>query len=161
MKPYWPVMRDVLETLATMIGRHDKDGLDLEFTIGKTHNISGAKVGKLLQKFDRARDEALRPRNPLMTRTDMAMILAQIFSEYLKDTSKAMTLIVFSDGVWEGTGSDEAVEETIVEFLRNPAIQKKTSHLRWFSIEFVSFGQAGLKRLEALDDGLEKKYGTR
>ncbi|KAK8134175.1 hypothetical protein PG984_006187 [Apiospora sp. TS-2023a] len=161
MKPYWPAMRVALETLATMIEVYDKDGLDLEFTIGKSHNTSGASVSKLLRKFDKARDESMQPRNPSMTRTDMAMIFAQIFSEYLKDTSKAMTLIVLSDGVWEGTRSDETMEKAIVEFLSNAAIEEKPSHLRWFSIEFVSFGQAGQRRLEELDDGLERKYGIR
>ncbi|KAK8038980.1 hypothetical protein PG993_007391 [Apiospora rasikravindrae] len=161
MEPYWPAMRVALETLASMIGKLDKDGLDIEFTIGKTYNTSNAPVRKLMQKFDKARDEALRPRDPSRTGTDMATILDQIFSNYLRDTSKPMTLIVLSDGLWEGTISDEDVETSIVEFLRNAAIEKKPSNLRWFSIEFVSFGQAGVKKLEVLDDGLESKYGIR
>ncbi|KAK8094295.1 hypothetical protein PG997_000980 [Apiospora hydei] len=159
MRPYWPAMRITLETLASMIGRLDKDGLDIEFTPGKEHNISNAPTRKLLEKFDKAQDEALRPQDPLMTRTDMAMILGQIFIEYLKDTSKPMTLIVFTDGVWEGTYSDKDVETSIVEFLRNDDIRKKFSGLRWFSIEFVSFGEAGVEKLEGLDNDLESKYG--
>ncbi|KAK8086767.1 hypothetical protein PG994_001741 [Apiospora phragmitis] len=144
MRPYWPAMRIALETLASMIGRLDKDGLDIEFTLGK--------------EIRQARDEALRPQDPQMVRTDMAMILGQIFQEYLKDTSKPMTLIVFTDGIWEGTYSLQDVETSIVEFLRDDAISKKFSNLRWFSIEFVSFGQAGVGRLEGLDDDLESKY---
>ncbi|KAK8077667.1 serine/threonine protein kinase [Apiospora saccharicola] len=161
MKPYWPAMRVALETLATMTGSHDKDGLDLEFTIGKSHNTSGASVSKLLRKFDKARDEALRPRDNSKTGTDMATILDQIFSKYLSNTIKPMTLIVLSDGLWEGTTSDVDVETSIVEFLKNDAIKKHSSNSRWFSIEFVSFGQAGLKKLEALDDDLEEKYKIR
>ncbi|KAK7920892.1 hypothetical protein PG985_008914 [Apiospora marii] len=161
MEPYWPAMRITLETLASKIGKLDKDGLDIEFTIGKSHNTSKTHVRKLLQKFDRAREEALQPRVPSRTGTDMATILGQIFSEYLKDTSKAMTLIVLSDGLWEGTHSDEDVKTSIVEFLRRDAIEKKPVNMRWFSIEFISFGDAGLKTFEELDDGLEEKYNIR
>lgn len=161
MKPYWPAMRVALEILATMTGSHDKDGLDLEFTIGKNHNTSSASVRKLLHKFDKAQEEALRPRDPSKSGTDMATILDQIFSKYLLNTTKPMTLIVLTDGLWEGTISDVDVETSVVEFLGNAAIKKQSSNIRWFSIEFVSFGQAGLKKLEALDDDLEAKYGIR
>ncbi|KAK8006643.1 hypothetical protein PG991_012940 [Apiospora marii] len=130
MEPYWPAMRITLETLASKIGKLDKDGLDIEFTIGKSHNTSKTHVRKLLQKFDRAHEEALQPRAPSRTGTDMATILGQIFSEYLKDTSKAMTLIVLSDGLWEGTHSDEDVKTSIVEFLRRDAIEKKPANMR-------------------------------
>ncbi|KAK7948478.1 uncharacterized protein PG986_009364 [Apiospora aurea] len=144
-----------------MIGSLDKDGLDIEFTIGKSHNASNAPVRKLLQKFAKVQEEALQPRDPSRTGTDMATILGQIFSEYLRDTSKAMTLILLTDGLWQGTDSDEDVETSIVEFLRNATIERKSTNLRWFSIEFVSFGQAGIKKLERLDDELGGKYDIR
>ncbi|KAK8862219.1 hypothetical protein PGQ11_008454 [Apiospora arundinis] len=161
MRPYWPAMRTALETLASMIGSLDKDGLDMEFTLGKDYNISNAPVKRLLDRFDKACVDALQPQDDSKTGTDMAMILGQIFFDYLKDTSKPMTLIVFTDGVWDGTFSDEDVETSIVEFLRNAAIEKKPYSLRWFSIEFVSFGQAGIERLERFDNDLESKYGIR
>ncbi|KAK8107550.1 uncharacterized protein PG998_009563, partial [Apiospora kogelbergensis] len=161
MRPYWPAMRIALETLASMIGSLDKDGLDIEFTLGKHLNTSNAPVRKLLERFDKAWDEALQPQDPSRTGTDMAIILSQIFFAYLGNTAKPMTLIVFTDGVWDGTVSDEDVERSIVEFLGNPAIDEKPESLRWFSIEFVSYGQEGVKKLEKFDDELETKYGIR
>lgn len=154
-------MRIALETLASMIGSLDKDGLDIEFTLGKHLNTSNAPVRKLLERFDKAWDEALQPQDPSRTGTDMAIILSQIFFAYLGNTAKPMTLIVFTDGVWDGTVSDEDVERSIVEFLGNPAIDEKPESLRWFSIEFVSYGQEGVRKLEKFDDELETKYGIR
>ncbi|KAK7977786.1 hypothetical protein PG988_005276 [Apiospora saccharicola] len=160
MKPYWLAMRITLEALASMIGKLDKDGLDIDFTIGTSHNTSNASVRKLLQEFDRAQEEALQLRDPSTTGTDMAAILGQIFIEYLNidNHSKRMTLIIFTDGLWEGTFSTEDVENSIVDFLRNPVMKEKPYNSRWFSIQFVSFGREGIEKLQRLDDELETKH---
>ncbi|KAK6824952.1 hypothetical protein PG987_012446 [Apiospora arundinis] len=113
MRPYWPAMKIALETLANMIGSLDKDGLDMEFTLGKDYNISNAPARKLLERFDKASADALQPQDDSKTGTDMAMILGQIFFDYLKNTSKPMTLIVFTDGFDNDLESKYGIRDVI------------------------------------------------
>ena len=163
MLPFWSVASHVLETLAMKLAGLDEDGLDLLFTIGEEHNISNAKGSNTPSKFKKAIDKAhpakLTPQG-MRYKTDMAATFGEIFNEYLRDPKKKMTLIVLTDGIWEGSVKSKSVENKIVDFLKLLLKIRGTMEDRRFSIEFISFGndEKAMLRLRRLDDELEKEF---
>jgi hypothetical protein len=168
MDPYWRAMRMVLEVLSTKIGKLDEDGLDLKFAISR-RKVNNAKKDTLLACFDqasaeaqsRAREHAGRglKQPEINSQTNMNITLSHIFNDYLKDSSKAMTLIVLTDGIWEGSPNQDERDKMIVDLLNHPKIKQRVG--RWFTIEFVSFGEAGLATLNRLDNDLIRLYGIK
>ncbi|KAI8290831.1 hypothetical protein K4K60_004348 [Colletotrichum sp. SAR11_57] len=158
MDDHWDNVNATLLTLAMKIGMLDKDGLDLMFTIGDPckHNVSSAKEWKIPEKFGKSmtnakRDMARYPNNS----TDMALALSRVFDNYI-DYSKKQTLIVMTDGLWEGSTEEYDVDNTISNFIVKLKTKLDKAERRWFSIQFVSFGddEKALKRLKRLDDEL-------
>ncbi|KAE9567918.1 hypothetical protein CGMCC3_g15912 [Colletotrichum fructicola] len=158
MDDHWDNVNATLLTLAMKIGMLDKDGLDLMFTIGDPckHNVSSAKEWKIPGKFGKSmtnakRDMARYPNNS----TDMALALSRVFDNYI-DYSKKQTLIVMTDGLWEGSTEEYDVDNTISNFIVKLKTKLDKAERRWFSIQFVSFGddEKALKRLKRLDDEL-------
>ncbi|CAJ2513989.1 Uu.00g021080.m01.CDS01 [Anthostomella pinea] len=163
MVRFWDAMEVVFDTLVKKIGRLDDDALDLEFTIGTDHNAYNAKERQLFTNFKKAKREALA--RQVQFQTDMMSSLTRIFDEYLRNPARPMTLIVLTDGVWVGTVNSDGtpnpvkVELAIAEFLRKRLFTEKSTK-RWFTIEFISFGNAGLEILTSLDDEMAKKYSV-
>jgi hypothetical protein len=164
MLPFWKVATYVLETLAMKLAGLDDDGLDLVFTIGQDWNVVDAKGSKGLAKFRKAMENAcpIVPDMPgLKEKTDMGETLGQVFDEYLKShRNKRMTLLVLTDGIWEGSVKDKGVEKKIADFLGELRKHHKTMEDRRFSIEFIRFGDDAnaISRLERLDNGLEQEF---
>lgn len=134
------------------IGPLDKDGLDLIYTIGDDHNVRQAKGWDIPRAFKSSMQSAgqhIDPRN----RTNMSETLQKIFDNY--DIRKKTTLIILTNGLWEGLAKENAVETLVAAFVQDlNSKREKKWESRWFSIQFVSFGddQIALERLRKLDD---------
>ncbi|KAI1475554.1 hypothetical protein F4774DRAFT_421439 [Daldinia eschscholtzii] len=155
MITYWRAMSIVIETLVSKVKLLDKDGLDIEFTVGHQHNAHSVSDKRLLSRFEGAKQEASSRR--YLVQTDMAKVLTRIFDDYLRNPRRAMTLIVLTDGRWEGTSDIRSVEKAIAEFLKRPALASKLEK-RWFTIQFISLGYGVPDILVRLDDGIGKEY---
>ncbi|KAI1089040.1 hypothetical protein F5B19DRAFT_468927 [Rostrohypoxylon terebratum] len=155
MSSSWEAMTTALETLVSKVGSLDKNGLDLEFTLGNAHNVHNVSSRQLLARFRDAKKDALSQNYNL--NTNMAKTLTRIFDKYLSDTRRAKTLIVLTNGVWGGTINPTDVEMAIAGFLRKPALAQKLER-RWFTIQFIACGDQVPDILRHLDDNLEDKY---
>jgi hypothetical protein len=154
MKQHWDVVTEVLITLAMKIGPLEKDGLDLGYAIGSKHNLREIKGWGIPKAFKSSMQDAGEKINH-MYKTNMKETLEKIFDTYT-DTSKKMTLIVLTDGLWEGCANEDDVEKLIASFITNLKPKLKKWESRWFSIQFVSFGEnlRALERLQKLDDNM-------
>jgi hypothetical protein len=154
MKQHWAVVTEVLITLAMKIGPLDKDGLDLSYAIGSKHNLRDIKGWGIPKAFKSSMQDAGEKINHKY-KTNMKETLERIFDTYT-DTSKKMTLIVLTDGLWEGCANEDDVEKLIASFITNLKPKLKKWESRWFSIQFVSFGEnlRALERLQKLDDNM-------
>lgn len=141
------------------IGQLDKDGLDLIYTIGEHRNLKNVKKSSILKTFEESVRRVGSNISPL-DRTNMPRTLGTIFSEYLKNTSKKMTLIILTDGLWKGTRTADDVERLIADFVKE--LQKKRGNLerRWVSIQFVCFGDNdhAISRLDSLDNNMNQRF---
>ncbi|KAI1775401.1 hypothetical protein F4818DRAFT_48219 [Hypoxylon cercidicola] len=155
MYPYWEAMATVLETLVSKVDPLDKDGLDIEFTIGNTHSAHGVSGSKLITKFRGAKQEASS--RPWDIGTDMAKTLNHIFDKYLRGARRATTLIILTDGLWRGTVDGRSVEMAIANFLKKPTFKEKLEK-RWFTIQFISFGHQIPDILNHLDNEIGRTY---
>lgn len=157
MKPHWSVVATVLVTLAMKIGPLDTSGLDLFYTIGSNtskYNLEGVKGWGIPKAFKASMQGAGEEINSLY-KTNMKETLEVMFDRYT-DTSKKMTLIVLTDGLWEGCVSRDDTQALIADFLSDLKVKLKKRQSRWFSIQFIYFGDDGwaLARLQDLDDNM-------
>ncbi|KAH8887377.1 hypothetical protein GQ53DRAFT_873136 [Thozetella sp. PMI_491] len=159
MRPYWTAVQMVLLTLAMKIGPLDEDGLDLRFTIGYDHNVEGAREWNILKSFEASMKACGAEIGPAHE-TNMAETLRPILDMYRRQLKKKLTLIILTDGMWSGRANN--VEELIAKFL--PSLEKQLGKLeeRWFSIQFVTFGNdpLALRRMQELDDKMHAKYNV-
>ncbi|KAH7171388.1 kinase-like domain-containing protein [Dactylonectria macrodidyma] len=157
MKTHWNKVAMVLLALAMKIGPLDKDGLDLVYTIGERHCLNNVKGQKIETKFQQSVDNAYWDIDDVNDQTDMAATLSRIFDDYLKDTSRRQTLLILTDGLWEGSRQTDDVEDKIRDFVNDLKTKLRLYESRWFSIQFISFGdnEEKLNRLQGLDDTLD------
>lgn len=156
---WWTVKR-VLLALAMKIGRLDKDGVDLVYTIGEHRNLNNVKGRDIYRSFKTSLDNTGDSISD-SDMTSMRKTLGTIFSEYLKDTSKRMTLIILTDGIWEGSRTADDVEHLIVDFVEKLQERRRSMEQRWFSIQFVYFGDEdtpAISRLKSLDDNMKERF---
>ncbi|CAH0046485.1 unnamed protein product [Clonostachys solani] len=159
MAHHWPDVKRTLLTLAMKIGPLDKDGLDLRYSCGNHGFLSNIKGYDIKSKFSTSMDE-VQQRIHDNIRTDMCAALSKIFDEYLEgDGKKRQTLIILTNGKWEGSGKKRDVEDLIIRFINRLEQNADRMEDRWFSIQFVSFGddENALGRLTFLDDKLEAR----
>ncbi|KAI0544117.1 hypothetical protein F4679DRAFT_566078 [Xylaria curta] len=159
MKTHWKWVTATLQVLAEKVVASDDDGVDLMFAFAKDLNLSNVKRpwGKFRKAMSHAGERiSTDPRKPLAT--DMAKILGEVFQRYeRKQSRQRTTLIILTDGVWEGSVQADDVEEKIADFFRG---SKRTKGFedREFTIQFVSFGDQAMRRLNALDDDMPNRY---
>ncbi|KAI0857438.1 hypothetical protein F4860DRAFT_359654 [Xylaria cubensis] len=159
MKTHWKWVTATLQVLAEKVAPSDDNGVDLMFTFAKDLNLSNVKRpwGKFGKAMSRAGKRiSTDPRKPLAT--DMAKILGEVFQRYERNQSRQRTtLIILTDGVWEGSVQVDDVEEKIARFFQG---SKRTKGFedREFTIQFVSFGDQAIHRLNALDDDMPIRY---
>ncbi|KAK1496617.1 hypothetical protein CTAM01_08255 [Colletotrichum tamarilloi] len=155
MKSHWEDVKITVLTLAMMIGTLDKNGLGLVFTLGSDNNVFEAKGRKMPSKFPQSLSNAYQNIDD-RSRTDMATTLARRFDAY-KNYSKMQTLLILTDGLWEGSNLTDNVVHLITQFVEGLKKKVGKRERRWFSIQFISFGKskAALERLRKLDDELK------
>lgn len=102
----------------------------------------------------------------LMTPTNIVNLMSMVMGKYLHNRKKPKTMIVLTDGRWDGLSHETAVDELIINNLRHlrtihpdSAINGNVSTIeamRPLTIQFVRFGQhpGGADRLRRLDDCL-------
>ena len=155
MEKSWPIVTFVAVTLAMKIAGLDEDGYDVRFTInGKKYDKFGLKgkggLETLKKMLMAARPQSSKP-------TDMSKVLDGMFREHQRDRyRKATTLLVLTDGAWEGTIPVDNADKKIVEFARD--LEKVKVPDRHYTIGFIRFGVKFRDRLKALDDELSKKH---
>lgn len=153
MKSHWEHAEFLLQTIVMKTVGQDKDGMDLYFTFG-TEKLEGEK------KEDRFKFmmeiEATKPHDGL--HTDLEKSVRDILSrrlERLRYTQKDLTLIILTDGIWQGMHDKDAINDVIVDFVH--AAGKIHNHRkRSLTFQFVQFGHdpEATSRLQFLDDAL-------
>ncbi|KAH8807981.1 kinase-like domain-containing protein [Xylogone sp. PMI_703] len=166
MVPHWSEATSLVETLVKKAAGQDPDGPDLQFTMG-THELKSEKRADAFKK-------AMKHKNakPGKYVTDITVPLGKIFDEYLEKIIrsksiphraevKEMTVIVLTDGLWEGVKVKTDVDDLIVKFVQKLSELTNGFIRRQMSIEFIQFGKdpEATKRLKRLDNQL-KKRGT-
>lgn len=167
MSSHWPIVTFVAQTLAMKVAPLDDDGIDVKFTIGHgsdKSNLSGlAGLNELKSALRHNAPQEIhtgndRDRNP----TDMASTLWRMFNAYwTKGQCKATTVLVFTDGKWEGTKPANGINSVITKFAQELENHKrKRFDPRHFTIGFIQFGEGVVEqeRLKYLDDELCKDH---
>ena len=158
MRRDWYEATYLLETLVMKAKGQDPDGMDLYFTTGNVSLGNKEKASMFVQKMSEG-----YPKDGV--RTNIIECLSTFFHTYLtrlhnnRNQARDVTLIVLTDGAWDGTTNKERVSDKIVEFLEQLGKQTSTLKHRQFSIEFVQFGndEEASKRLKYLDNFLREK----
>ncbi|KAL8998393.1 MAG: hypothetical protein Q9169_002521 [Polycauliona sp. 2 TL-2023] len=166
MRRHWAWAKALLVTLVEKAAGQDENGLDLSFTLSKekleNEKSKSSKWEKRMKEAEPVTGARTNMRNPLHK------ILRQ-YLEYVKDvwhrkrsqptkTYRKMTLIVLTDGIWAGMGQNQnAVNDTIVKFVRELELVVGDLVDRPFSIEFVQFGHdpEATYRLRRLDTDMK------
>lgn len=171
MDDEWPEASFLLETLAMKLEGQDKNGMDLHFTRGQSCLRDCKKHSKFKDKMN---EEQARPMKGV--HTDLSESLGKILQRYLDDLKRGMaimtgirnikklTLIVLTDGKWEGMGDREEIFRLIADFGKDMQTITKGKLLtmedklekRRVTIEFVQFGNDAdaTARLRRLDNDL-------
>ncbi|KAL8946445.1 MAG: hypothetical protein Q9222_007160 [Ikaeria aurantiellina] len=143
MKPHWAGAKFLLKVLAQKAAGQDDNGLDLSFTLGST-KLQNQKSNS--DKWEKAMEKA-EPMDG--ARTNMKKSLGDIFADFLSHiqhqkryhptkSPKNMTLVVLTDGLWTGMGTNQnAVNDIVVNFINQ--LRKLVGELidRPFSIEDI------------------------
>ncbi|KAF1979436.1 hypothetical protein BU23DRAFT_154737 [Bimuria novae-zelandiae CBS 107.79] len=187
MVQYWPEAVFLLETLVMMAKKSDKDGMDLYFTVPeqRSRNLSerpfkAALEGEKDESQFRRTMLGKHPRKALWAGTDMITPIRSIFDDFFNaldeqkkpktkskwpkkgsDGPKALTLLIFTNGIWQGMEDPDAINDYMEGLLKELEMRglAKNDADRFVSIEFIQFGDdpTVTERLRALDDGMEFK----
>ncbi|KAL2278790.1 hypothetical protein FJTKL_14133 [Diaporthe vaccinii] len=161
MLPHWENLKTTLLALAMKIGSLDKDGLDLVYTCGDTNNVNGAKGWEIPKAFEQSIDRA-RSIMDQQDKTNIEETLSKCFDSHsATNLGQRQTLIVLTNGLWEGSKDCDSAETEIARYVDALRKNLKKREKRWFTIQFIAFGQdqKALKRLQELDDNLHGPDG--
>jgi hypothetical protein len=161
MYEHWDEATYLLETLVLKAHGQDPDGPDLTFVNDKM-TLSKEKDW---MAFRRAMQKA-RPNKDDLVHTNIRTGLEPIFHDYLNTVKRAadkpkvnaLTVIVLTDGLWDGmTDKNEIVPKIIVQFYKE--LDKKMDGMRkdrQVSIQFIQLGddEEARERLRRLDDDM-------
>ncbi|KAH7324079.1 kinase-like domain-containing protein [Rhexocercosporidium sp. MPI-PUGE-AT-0058] len=154
MIPHWDEATNLLEVLVKKAEGQDPNGPDLHFTLGNHRLMAERRSSAFTNAM---RHESATP--TASAATDIRVPLGHLFEKYLGNTRKAMTIIVLTDGLWEGVKNKEEVSEQIVTFIKKVRDLPNNVVPRRVSIEFIQFGtdEAATARLKHLDDNLKDR----
>jgi hypothetical protein len=154
MRQHWDEATILLDVLVNKAAGQDPNGPDLLFTLGNHKLIAEKKTA--------AFTDAMGHQDAVPTdsaATDIRVPLGKIFEKYLKNFENAMTIIVLTDGLWQGVQDKDEVSEQIVTFVKR--VRDLTNNVvpRRVSIEFIQFGAdpEATARLIDLDDHLKDR----
>lgn len=161
---------DVTHTVACLACKlfdFDSDGLDFEFMVGDRKIRNEKNIETILDALKR---EAPHPHDGQEVAPDVATDLNRVFMRYRDrlekhsrlhrpvDQHKDMTVLLVTNGLWTGNGSqEEKVEREIIKIIDYLIKVSKTTILSSFSIEFVAFGNddRAIKAFKHWDDDLQ------
>ncbi|KAI9767404.1 MAG: hypothetical protein M1839_004508 [Geoglossum umbratile] len=148
MRRHWYEATYLLETLVRKAAGQDTDGMDLTFTSGSARVERGKSASKFREAMQR---DDVRPNDSRVT--DVRSSLGTIFKDYemSKGKVKDLTIIILTDGKWEGVRDKYEVDNMVIQF------GKKLKGYRPVGIEFVQFGndRDATYRLRRLDMDLK------
>jgi hypothetical protein len=158
MSKHWGLVAETMKALLSLIRDLDDDGFEIRFTCDSSHSFFGRNSGARLEKSLQLE----RPRSDM--HTDMRMVLGEIFDEYVRrklpysmsSNHRNMTIIVLTDGVWDGMADPRHVRGKIVRFVRRVRDIRGDFVERPVSIQFIQFGNdpQAVRMLQYLDDDL-------
>ncbi|KAK3392807.1 kinase-like domain-containing protein [Podospora didyma] len=169
MERHWREATHLLRILVWRSLGYDDDGMELYFTNPDTRVLVKAAKNQDVMDFVSAMNKA-RPNQPGQrgSKTNLDTKLQEIISHYTtaKRSSakeKRKTIIILTDGIWEGMSDDE-LQTRMLETLRRLAdlhredVTKTLEDIRPITFQFVAFGdnQKALDRMRRLDDDMEK-----
>jgi hypothetical protein len=160
MCQHWDEATFLLETLVMKSHGQDPDGPDLSFANNQT---------KLRRQKDpaayRKAMETVQPRKEHGVHTNMRTALQPILNSYYsiakrahdKSEVNALTIIILTDGLWDGMNEKNDIIPQIVQFYKS--LEHEMGVLmkyRQVSIQFVQFGddEEARERLRRLDDDM-------
>ncbi|KAJ4379241.1 hypothetical protein N0V86_005286 [Didymella sp. IMI 355093] len=155
MHDHWDATTYLLETLVLKAHDQDPDGPDLIFT-----NDTQPRKEKNAAEFRKAMED-VRPHRGVHTNIKVSM--EKIFHDYIsrardtrkKNSVKALTVIVLTDGLWKGMDDRDEIITEIVQFYKKleVAMDNGVRH-RQVSIQFIQLGDddEARERLRRLDD---------
>lgn len=157
MLPHWSHATYLIRILTWRALGYDEDGMELYFT---------ETSDRVQQKKDQSNGQfvnAMKKAKPTLTNDWSPNRILEKLSTILGDPSRVQqnrpkTIIILTDGVWEGLPKDDAVDELITYHLRLlPEDVRSQFPERPITFQFISFGynKEALERLRRLDDDLE------
>ena len=160
MAEFWDEAIYLLETLVMKAQGQDENGMDLAFFNGPIKLNGSNKPAKFKEKME---DPQARPSSGNGIHTDIRKPLGEIFFDYLQTVRgsrkrvRRLTVIILTDGKWEGMANKHEVNNMIVDFAKKLERAQGNSLLaRQVTFEFVRFGfdSDATHRLQQLDDEL-------
>ena len=164
MTPLWSQATLVLCTLFQLMSLQRDVGMRLCFTFGKPPKVDKIKTDTDVKKLMISDDVKPCP----YRRTDIVKSLGEIFDERIQrlkgpwsPQQRLLTLIVLTDGVWEGTKNNGEVKDSIANFVREVAKLQGPHRKRPVSIQFIQFGRdfEAMLFLQHLDNRLAAEKG--
>jgi hypothetical protein len=162
MEVHWAHAKFLLETLVMKAYGLDKNGMDLSFTYGEVILEGSKDEAKFRKKMEEREAQPMAGWHTDMSRSLEDILFAKYLAECRREPAgkvKKLTLIVLTDGIWQGMRDREGVDRVIMDFANEMekisgfALRKSE---RRVSIEFVQFGYDvdATARLRRLDDDL-------
>jgi hypothetical protein len=165
MEEHWSTVRFVLDVLTRKVSGMDNDGFSVQFTegTGSFKNSGRASNKKTLDDMLSSRQVRSLPG----TTTNIARSLRKVLSPYLEEVQRSkgrvsdLTLIVLTNGLWEGSTASSDIEHVVVDFATKLLRFERTrlDQSKRMSLEFIWFGgdQVVAERMKALDSELNPR----
>jgi len=170
MKSHWYEATFLLEVLIWRVLGYDSAGIQLLFTNPETEPSAGPNKKQTVESFLQ-RMRAAFPRSATV-KTKLRPSLSKIMNGYYENWGKPRTVLILTDGLWEGMAYEEDVEEWVKQAVceladLNPNTlqlstrdstekvwQNKFQESRPITFHFISFGHSrqGKNRLKRLDN---------
>jgi hypothetical protein len=158
MCQHWSHACYLIRILAWRALGYDEDGMELYFTDPRTaEHVKQRKdqdVNEFVNAMKRAKPTPRMVQNP----SGIVNALSDILRPLLQTQQfRPKTVLILTDGKWEGLSSDTAVDELIRRSLAQLPGSANTISSRPITFQFISFGydKAALERLRRLDDDIQ------
>ncbi|KAF7531296.1 hypothetical protein G7054_g8990 [Neopestalotiopsis clavispora] len=156
MLPHWNHAMYLIRILTWRALGYDEDGMELYFTETLDHvkQKKNQKVTDFLNVMTKAKPNM---RNSASS-NGIVKTLNNILNNPLQPPQdRPKTIIILTDGVWEGLANDEAMDSLIRYHLDALPEDVKRLDKRPITFQFISFGynKEALERLRRLDDDIQ------
>lgn len=156
MQQHWTHATYLIRILTWRALGYDEDGMELYFT--ETSDHVKQKKSQKVDDFSNAMAKA-KPNSKNSTSPNG---IIQTLTNILNNSSqppqdRPKTIIILTDGVWEGLPKDEAMDKLIRYYLDSLPEDIKKLDKRPITFQFISFGynKEALERLRRLDDDIQ------